>query len=67
MKKPWPSVFMTDMGNTNHVLRRRIDRLKDIQKVKPDFNYKDHHFLQYEIDFAIKSLEEMKTIGVKTE
>lgn len=63
-RKPLASVFMTDMGNTNHALYRRLDRLRDIQKVKPDFNYREHHFLQFDIDRAIKTLEEMKTIGV---
>jgi len=65
MKKPIKGIFLSNFGLRSLTLRRNIDVLKEIQKSDPEFNYLDNHNLQYYIDSMIKTLEEMKLVGIK--
>lgn len=64
-KKPAKGVFLSNFGTRRLTLRRNIDRIIEIQKYDPSFNYKDDHRLQFDIDSMIKTLEEMKSVGIK--
>ena len=64
-KKPVKGVFLSNFGTRRLTLQRNIDRIIEIQKYDPSFNYLDDHRLQFDIDAMIKTLEEMKLVGIK--
>lgn len=64
-KRKSSSSFMSALSSSGLYLSRRIDKLKEIQKTEPEFNYKNNYHLKFEIDSQIKKLEELKTTGVK--
>lgn len=66
-KKPSASVFCSNLGNRLLTINRNKTRLEQIQKTNPDFNYDKNPHLKFYIDQMIKSLEELKTIGINNE
>jgi hypothetical protein len=62
LKKPAAGVFLSNFGLRALTLRRTIERIKTIQKEKPNFNYDENWILKHNVDSMISTLEEIKKI-----